>query len=63
MNTQNIPSDKEAVESVKLCKHCGQKIKEASVICPYCGCQAEELKSQTTPQIVINNVKLFFTRA
>ena len=56
MNTQNIPADKEAVESVKLCKHCGQKIKEASVICPYCGCQAEELKSQTTPQIVINNV-------
>ena len=41
----------------KFCKHCGQKIAEAAVVCPHCGCQVEQLKQteNTQPNIVINN--------
>ena len=42
----------------KFCKHCGQNIKEAAVICPHCGCQVEDIReyqAEAAPQIVINN--------
>lgn len=44
-------------EPMKFCKHCGKKISEAAVICPFCGCQVEEFRqaTQTQPNIVINN--------
>ncbi len=45
-------------ERTKFCKHCGQKINEAAVICPHCGCQVENLEQATgaaQPNIVINN--------
>lgn len=41
----------------KYCKHCGQQIAAAAVICPLCGCQIEEIHQQSAvqPNIVINN--------
>lgn len=45
-------------EPTKFCKHCGEKINEAAVICPHCGCQVETLQQNTPaaqPNIVINN--------
>lgn len=43
-------------QETKFCKECGQKIAKKAVICPFCGCQVEEMKgSEATPQIVINN--------
>ena len=41
----------------KFCKECGQKIAKKAVICPHCGCQVEETKTESAaaPQIVINN--------
>lgn len=41
----------------KYCKHCGQQIAAAAVICPHCGCQVEEMHQQAAaqPNIVINN--------
>lgn len=39
----------------KFCKHCGQRIAEAAVICPFCGCQVEELKGAASPNITIQN--------
>ena len=41
----------------KFCKECGQKIAKKAVICPLCGCQVEEMKTEAAaaPQIVINN--------
>lgn len=41
----------------KFCKHCGAKIPEKAVICTACGCQVEQMhsESQGTPNIVINN--------
>lgn len=38
----------------KFCKHCGEQIDFDCVICPKCGKQVEELKSEA-PQVVINN--------
>ena len=53
METENTDS---VQETTKFCKHCGQKIHAAAVVCPHCGCQVEEVKSQAaTPQITINN--------
>lgn len=54
---QNPQNNVQATENLKFCKHCGQKIPEAAVVCPMCGCQVEELKSQANNQapIVINN--------
>lgn len=44
----------------KYCKHCGAKIDAQCVVCPSCGKQVEELKSQQVPAyqppITINNV-------
>lgn len=41
----------------KFCKHCGEKINEAAVICPHCGCQVETIQQTPAaqPNIVINN--------
>lgn len=44
----------EKVGPTKFCKHCGEKIADAAVICPKCGCQVEEIKKEQ-PSIVINN--------
>ena len=45
-----------ATMPTKFCKNCGGKIAEKAVICPLCGCQVEEMQSNTQqPQIVINN--------
>jgi len=39
-----------------FCKFCGEKIDADCVVCPHCGKQVKDLKSeQTQPQIVINN--------
>lgn len=40
---------------MKFCKYCGNKIMEAAVVCPHCGCQVEEVKHTEQPNIVINN--------
>ena len=42
-------------QETKFCKECGQKIAKKAVICPHCGCQVEETRTEATPQIVINN--------
>ncbi len=43
-------------QDTKFCKECGQRIARKAVICPHCGCQAEEVSSASAqPQIVINN--------
>ena len=43
-------------QNKKFCKHCGQQIAAAAVICPLCGCQVEEMRQQAAqPNIVINN--------
>lgn len=54
---QNPVENNQSTQNLKFCKHCGQKIPEAAVICPACGCQVEELKSSAQNQapIVINN--------
>lgn len=41
----------------KFCKHCGEKIDVDCVVCPKCGKQVEDLKSNSLeqPNIVINN--------
>lgn len=38
----------------KYCKHCGELIDKGCIICPKCGKQVEDLKSNDTP-IIINN--------
>lgn len=45
----------ETTVKTKFCKHCGGKIPEAAVICTLCGCQVEEFKQASQPNIVINN--------
>ncbi len=42
-------------QDTKFCKECGKTILRKAVICPYCGCQVEETKTEAAPQIVINN--------
>ena len=42
-------------ENMKFCKHCGNKIPVAAVICTHCGCQVEDFKKNDQPNIVINN--------
>ena len=52
----NASTQTETGMPTKFCKHCGQKIAEAAVICPHCGCQVEEIKkSSDQQQIIINN--------
>ena len=38
-------------ENTKFCKHCGNKIPSAAVICTHCGCQVEEIKNHEQPNI------------
>ena len=42
-------------QETKFCKECGEKIAKKAVICPHCGCQVEETRAESAPQIVINN--------
>ncbi len=42
-------------QKTKFCKRCGEKIFEDAVICPKCGCQVEEIKNNSQPQVVVNN--------
>ena len=42
-------------QNTKFCKHCGQSIFAAAVVCPHCGCQVEEMYQPSQPNIVINN--------
>lgn len=42
------------MEELKFCKHCGEKIDKDCVICPKCGKQVEQLKSDEK-NIIINN--------
>lgn len=42
------------MEETKFCKHCGEKIDKDCVVCPKCGKQVEELKSEDK-NIIINN--------
>ena len=49
-----------AEAGTKYCKFCGSKIHEKAVVCPYCGCQVEEMASspqpdRSTPNVIINN--------
>lgn len=40
----------------KFCKHCGQSIPAAAVICTHCGCQVEDMQGGAANQpIIINN--------
>lgn len=41
--------------SKKYCKHCGQLIDADCVVCPLCGKQVEELKTNANDNIIINN--------
>lgn len=53
-HTQN----NEASVPMKFCRYCGQKVRAEAVLCPYCGCQIEEMQKQNStqePKIVINN--------
>ena len=55
---QATPTTQSVTTPTKFCKHCGQKINEAAVVCPHCGCQVETLRQDTAtaqPNIVINN--------
>lgn len=44
-----------AAQGTKFCKHCGGTIDNDCVVCPLCGKQVEELKSNSSGNIVINN--------
>lgn len=52
--TQTAPNT-EGQLNTKFCKHCGEKIPSAAVVCTHCGCQVEEIKHGEQPNIVINN--------
>ncbi|MCD8308478.1 MAG: TM2 domain-containing protein [Clostridia bacterium] len=43
-------------EELKFCKYCGEKISMDAIICPKCGRQVEQIKSDNSQQLVINNV-------
>ena len=45
----------ENTTKTKFCKHCGGQIPEAAVVCTLCGCQVEEIKNPTQPNVIINN--------
>ena len=41
------------MSNTKFCKHCGQSIPAAAVICTHCGCQVEPIQ-QSAPRPVYN---------
>ena len=46
------------MEEKKFCKFCGEEVHVDAVMCPKCGRQIEELKTEqnnANPQIIINN--------
>ncbi len=58
METKTGAVEEQAVQTAqdtKFCKHCGNRIAAAAVVCPQCGCQVEEIRSAETPQINITN--------
>ena len=46
-----VEQEAHTAQDTKFCKHCGNRIAAAAVVCPQCGCQVEEIKSAETPQI------------
>ena len=53
---ENLDLEKEQKDfNSKFCKHCGGIIHKEAVICTKCGCQVEEIKDSSQPQVVINN--------
>lgn len=51
------PNQPQTEAATKFCKFCGSKIAFDAILCPHCGRQVEELKTNApaTPQVVINN--------
>ena len=43
------------MDTLKFCKHCGEKIDKECVVCPICGKQVEELRYENDKNIIINN--------
>jgi len=43
------------MENKKYCKHCGSLIDIDCIVCPKCGKQVEQLQTNNTSPIVINN--------
>ncbi|MBP1543694.1 MAG: TM2 domain-containing protein [Oscillospiraceae bacterium] len=55
---QSIPAQQpQFQQNTKFCKHCGQSIPSAAVICTHCGCQVEDMHSGAAANqpIIINN--------
>ena len=54
---QPVENSVQSQPQTKFCKHCGERISAAAVVCPKCGCQVEEMHGQaaSTPNIVITN--------
>ena len=51
-----IAEETQVQKDTKFCKHCGKTIAKEAVVCPFCGCQVEEIKGEGgTPQINITN--------
>lgn len=42
-------------QEMKFCSECGQKVLKKAIICPHCGCQIGTPKTQSSPQVIINN--------
>ena len=53
-----VEQEAHTAQDTKFCKHCGNRIAAAAVVCPQCGCQVEEIKSAETPQINITNTNM-----
>lgn len=50
----NIKKEGITVSEFKFCQHCGEKIDKECVVCPKCGKQVADLKTEQ-PNIIINN--------
>ena len=51
-----LTEETQVQKDTKFCKHCGKTIAKEAVVCPFCGCQVEEIKGEGgTPQINITN--------
>ncbi len=55
MDDIKLDLEKEKTNDTKFCKHCGSVIHKDALICPKCGLQVEEFKSDTQSNVVINN--------